>query len=119
MINALHAIINAHDSDKARIFFKDVLGWPSVDAGRGWLIFALPPAEIAAHPTDDATINGRCDLYLMCDDIEQTLAEPKATGVEPLRSPADRGWGIFTAIQVPGAGEIGLYQPKHPVAYQR
>ncbi len=119
MINAIHAIINAKDAAKARSFFKDILGWSSVDAGRGWLIFALPPAEIAAHPTDDDQSNGRCDLYLMCDDIQKTLAELKAKGVEPLRPAADRGWGIVTAIQIPGAGEIGLYQPRHPLAWKK
>ena len=118
MINAIHAIINAKDADQARAFFNDILGWSSVDAGRGWLIFALPPAEIAAHPTDDDSASGRCDLYLMCDDMQKTLAKLKAKGVQPLRPAADRGWGIVTAIQIPGAGEIGLYQPRHPLAWK-
>jgi predicted enzyme related to lactoylglutathione lyase len=117
MINAIHAIINATDADKARAFFKDVLHLPSVDAGRGWLIFALPPAEIAAHPTDDPALSGTCNLYLMCDDINATVADLATKGV-PITTPiADRGWGLITSIDIPGAGPIGLYQPKHPVAY--
>lgn len=118
MISAIHAIINASDADKARAFFRDILNLPSVDAGRGWLIFALPPAEIAAHPTDDPATSGTCDLYLMCEDVHATVADLKAKGVEVLSPVADCGWGLLTSIHIPGAGPMGLYQPKHPLAYE-
>jgi predicted enzyme related to lactoylglutathione lyase len=119
MINAVHALVYAKDAEKARAFFKDVLGWPSVDAGRGWLIFGLPPAEIAAHPAENAADNGKCELYLMCDDVQKTVAELKAKGVKITTPIADHGYGLVTAIQIPGAGTMGLYQPKHPVAYNK
>ena len=117
MINAVHALIYAKDADKARAFFKDVLNWPSVDAGRGWLIFALPPAEIAAHPAEDDADAGTCALYLMCDDINTAVAELKAKGVATKSPIADHGWGLVTSIEIPGFGDMGLYQPKHPLAY--
>jgi catechol 2,3-dioxygenase-like lactoylglutathione lyase family enzyme len=115
MVNGVHAIVYAQDAGKARAFFKDVLGLHSVDAGRGWLIFALPPAEIAAHPAEWEQ-NGRQELYLMCDDVEKTVAELKAKGVEFADAPVDRGWGILCTLKVPGGGTMGLYQPKHPIA---
>jgi|SRR3954470_1978495 catechol 2,3-dioxygenase-like lactoylglutathione lyase family enzyme len=115
MINGAHAIIYAKDAAKARAFFKDVLGWPSVDAGRGWLIFAMPPAEVAAHPAEGDEV-GRHELYLMCDDVERTVAELKGKGVEFTGPPKDQGWGILCTLKIPGGGEMGLYQPKHPVA---
>lgn len=117
MINAIHAIINATDAEKTREFFRDVLQLPSVDAGHGWLIFALPPAEIAAHPTDDPALSGTCNLYLMCEDIHATVAMLQGKGVAVNGGVADRGWGLVTSIEIPGAGAMGLYQPKHPLAY--
>jgi len=117
MVNGVHTIIYAKDAAKARAFFKDVLGYPSVDAGRGWLIFALPPGEIAAHPSHfGGGRNGKHELYLMCDDIAKTVAELKEKGVEFKGEPKDRGWGILTTLKIPGGGTMGLYQPKHPVA---
>lgn len=113
MITGIHTIISTTDADKTRAFFRDVLGFSSVDAGRGWLIFALPPAELAAHP-DYA--GGKHELYLMCDDIEKTIAALTKKGVQFTRPVADRGWGLLTALKLPGAGEIWLYQPKHPTA---
>jgi predicted enzyme related to lactoylglutathione lyase len=118
MVNGLHVLIYAQDAGRAREFFRDVLGWSSVDAGHGWLIFALPPAEIAAHPAGQGGgESGRCDLYFMCEDIHETVEELRAKDVQILRPVADRGWGLVTAIQIPGGGEVGLYQPKHPIAY--
>ena len=111
MITGTHAIIHSQDADGVRAFFRDVLELPSVDAGHGWLIFALPPAEVAAHPTDGA---GRQELYLMCDDIHATVAELRGKGVEFTRQIAEERWGSVTAIALPGGGELGLYQPKHP-----
>lgn len=115
MINGAHAIIYAQDADKARAFFRDVLKFPHVDAGQGWLIFALPPAEVGVHPIDDGQESGRCELYFMCDDVEKTVAELKAKGVEFTSPVTDHGWGLLTMLKVPGAKEIGLYQPRHPV----
>jgi hypothetical protein len=111
MITGAHSIIYSRDADEVRAFLRDVLELPSVDAGHGWLIFALPPAEVAAHPTEGA---GRHELYLMCDDIGATVEELRAKGVEFTRAVAEERWGLVTAIRLPGGGELGLYEPKHP-----
>ena len=111
MINGAHSIIYSRDADGVRAFFSDVLELPSVDAGHGWLIFALPPAEVAAHPTEGA---GRHELYLMCDDIHATVDELRAKGVEFVGTVEEERWGLVTAIRLPGGGELGLYEPKHP-----
>jgi catechol 2,3-dioxygenase-like lactoylglutathione lyase family enzyme len=111
MIDGLHAIVFTHDAEATRAFFRDVLGFPSVDAGGGWLVFALPPSELAAHPTEGEQ---RHELYLMCDDIEATVAELRGKGVVFTTEVSDRGWGLLTALQLPGGGEIGLYEPRHP-----
>jgi len=111
VITGAHSIIYRSDADGVRAFFKDVLELPSVDAGHGWLIFALPPAEVAAHPADGA---GRHELYLMCDDIRATVAELEAKGVEFSRPIDEERWGLVTAIKLPGGVELGLYEPKHP-----
>jgi catechol 2,3-dioxygenase-like lactoylglutathione lyase family enzyme len=113
MITGLHAILYSKDAAAARAFFKDVLGFPSVDAGRGWLIFAAPPAELAAHPAegDDA---GHHELYFMCDDVHKTVAELKKKGVEFSSPVSEQPWGMLTTLKIPGGGEVGLYQPKHP-----
>jgi catechol 2,3-dioxygenase-like lactoylglutathione lyase family enzyme len=111
MITGAHAIVYTKDADAVRAFFRDVLEFRSVDAGGGWLIFALPPAELAAHPTDEA---GRHELYLMCDDIQATVDELERKGVELSRPVSDEGFGLMTAINLPGGGELGLYEPRHP-----
>lgn len=110
MITGLHTIITATDADAARAFFRDVLGFDNVDAGDGWLIFRTPPTELAVHPGEPGTH----ELYLMCDDIEATVAELTAKGVEFTAPVADRGWGLLAELKVPGAGTLGLYEPKHP-----
>jgi catechol 2,3-dioxygenase-like lactoylglutathione lyase family enzyme len=112
MITGTHTIIYAKDADKARAFFKDTLNFPHVDAGRGWLIFALPPSEVAAHPADGN--EGQHQLYLMCDDISKTVASLKAKGVKFTSEPVDQRWGILATLEIPGGGEIGLYEPRHP-----
>jgi predicted enzyme related to lactoylglutathione lyase len=112
MITGLHAIVFTKEADAARAFLGDVLGLASVDAGGGWLIFRLPPAEIAAHPADEP---GPPGLYLMCDDIEATVLELEGKGVRVLEPVTDAGWGLLTAIEIPGGGELGLYQPRHPL----
>ena len=115
MITSVHSIIYATDADAARAFFRDVLRLPYVDAHDGWLIFKLPPSELAVHPEQDPT--GTQELYLMCDDIDATMAELAARGAEftaPLRQ---AGFGRVTAIRIPGGGQIGLYEPSHETAY--
>jgi catechol 2,3-dioxygenase-like lactoylglutathione lyase family enzyme len=116
MIIAAHTVIFAEDADRARAFFRDVLNLPNVDAGGGWLIFRAPPAELAVHPSAAAE-SGRHALYLVCDDIEATIAELAAKGVS-CSDASDEGWGLLTSIQVPGAGTLGLYQAKHSLAHQ-
>jgi catechol 2,3-dioxygenase-like lactoylglutathione lyase family enzyme len=111
VITGAHSIIHTPDPDGVRAFFRDVLELPSVDAGHGWLVFALPPAEVAAHPTDGAS---RHELYLMCDDLDATVAELRGKGVEFSRPIDEERWGRVTAIGLPGGGEIGLYEPRHP-----
>ena len=111
MINGAHAVIFTKDAEALRGFLRDTLGFPGVDAGGGWLIFALPPAELAAHPTDG---DGHHELYLMCDDIEATVEELTGKGVEFTGPVSDEGFGLMTAIKLPGGGELGLYEPRHP-----
>jgi hypothetical protein len=114
MINATHVILYSRDAEADRAFIGDVLGTPSVDAGEGWLVFKLPPGEIAVHPTDGEE---RCELYLMCDDLEATTGELRSKGVELSKPVSDQGWGLLTAVALPGGGELGLYQPRHPTAH--
>jgi predicted enzyme related to lactoylglutathione lyase len=111
VITGVHAIVFSADAEKVRAFFADVLGLPSVDAGGGWLIFALPPAELAVHPAEGA---GRHELYLMCDDIHATLAELRGKGVAVARDISDQGWGLLAAIRLPDGTEFPIYQPRHP-----
>jgi predicted enzyme related to lactoylglutathione lyase len=111
VITGAHAILFTKNADAVRAFVRDVLEFPSVDTGDGWLIFALPAAELAAHPADD---EGRHELYLMCDDIDATVADLQGKGVELSRPISDERWGRITAIKMPDGGELGLYEPKHP-----
>ena len=115
MINGVHAIIYTKAPEEVRSFFRDVLGLSSVDAGHGWLIFGLPPAELGVHPSDDESFH---QLYLLCDDIHATMEELRGTGVEFSRPLSEEAWGLVTSIKMPGGGELGLYQPKHPTAIQ-
>ncbi len=114
MIDGAHMLVYADDAHAARAFFRDVLGWDSVDAGDGWLIFALPPTELGVHPTGETEhASGQHELFLMCHDIEKTVAELKGKGAEFTSPIADQGFGLVTRLKIPGAGEISLYQPKH------
>jgi predicted enzyme related to lactoylglutathione lyase len=117
MITSTHAIIYADDADATRAFFRDVLGLANVDAHGGWLIFKLPPAELGIHPSGGAAQSGHHELYLMCDDINATVEDLEAKGVEFTSPVTDQGFGLLATLRVPGGGEIGLYQPKHPTAY--
>jgi catechol 2,3-dioxygenase-like lactoylglutathione lyase family enzyme len=111
VIGAVHTILYADDADAARTFFRDVLGFDSVDAGDGWLIFALPPGELAVHPDSEG---GRIEIFLMCKDLEQTRRDLEARGVKFAGTVEERRYGSMVRIKVPGFGELGLYQPRHP-----
>jgi catechol 2,3-dioxygenase-like lactoylglutathione lyase family enzyme len=110
VITGVHAIIFTRDPEQVRAFLRDVLGFPSVDAGGGWLIFALPPAELAAHPTEEAAHH---KLYLMCDDINATVTELKAKGVEFTKEISEEGFGLITSLRLPDGEELALYEPRH------
>jgi hypothetical protein len=112
MITGIHALIYAPDATAVREFLRDKLGWANVDNGGGWLIFALPPAELGVHPSDAP---GH-ELSLLCDDIEATVAELSAKGVEFTGPPEDRRFGVVATMKVPGGGELLLYQPSHQLA---
>ena len=115
-IAGAHVMIFSRDAETDRAFFRDVLGLDSVDSGGGWLIFALPPAEVAIHPTEEKDHH---ELYLLCEDIEASAQELERRGV-PLKRPFDEArWGRVTEITLPGGGRIGLYQPKHPLAHAK
>jgi hypothetical protein len=109
MISGAHVIVYSKDAEADRAFFRDVLQYPFADAGHGWLIFALPPAEVAFHPSDE---NGAHELYLMCDDVHAFIAEMNARSVacSPIQ---EERWGSITKVTLPGGGTIGVYQPKH------
>jgi catechol 2,3-dioxygenase-like lactoylglutathione lyase family enzyme len=115
MIFGAHVILYSKNAEADRDFLRDVLGLAHVDAGHGWLIFALPPGEAAVHPAED---NGRHELYLMCDDLAAEIAALEVKGVECSEVHQER-WGSITRIQLPGGGKLGLYEPKHPIAITR
>lgn len=104
----------SRDADADRAFLRDKLGFTGVDAGGGWLILKMPPAELAVHPTDGEPSHG---LYLMCDDIETTMADLTAKGVRFAGPPEDLRWGLLVTIELPGGGTLGLYEPRHPTAH--
>ena len=112
MIFGAHVIVYSKDAAADRAFLREVLEFPSVDAGHGWLIFALPPGEVAVHPADE---NQRPELYLMCDDLRAQISGLEAKGVR-CSDVQEARWGSVTKIPLPGGGEVGLYQPKHPTA---
>ena len=122
MVNGAHILLYSKDPDADRAFFRDVLQFRAVDAGGGWLIFALPPAELAVHPGDGAFVQSHAEhamlgavVYLMCDDLAgliRTLGAKGVTCTEVTQAP----WGMKTTVRLPSGGEIGLYQPSHPTA---
>jgi hypothetical protein len=122
MIIGTHFLLYSRDADADRIFFRDVLKFPSVDAGEGWLIFAISPAEAGIHPLEGELSQSRAGqqllggvLYLMCDDLGTMMASLKKNGVE-CSSVEDAGWGRVTTIPLPSGGKIGMYQPRHATA---
>ena len=111
MIIAMHTLVYADDPAAARDFFRDVIGWPHVDTGGGWLIFKSGPSELGVHPTDGGP--QKHEISLICDDIEATVTDLKAKGAEFTRGVRDDGWGITTELQVPGGPVVMLYQPRY------
>ncbi len=114
MFSGAHSILFSSKPDELRDFLRDVLELDCVDAGHGWLVFALPPAELAIHPDDGPT---RCELYLMCNDINATVARLKQKGVNMTQPVSTQRWGHVTAIPLPDGSQLGLYQPTHPTAH--
>jgi catechol 2,3-dioxygenase-like lactoylglutathione lyase family enzyme len=115
VIAGAHTIIFAEDAEAARAFFRDVIGFPYVDAHGGWLIFALPPGELALHPGPGwSGQTGQHELFFMCHDVKSTVGELERKGVEFVQPITDEGFGLLTKFKVPGAGDVGLYEPKHP-----
>jgi hypothetical protein len=116
MIVGTHALIYTRNSKRLRAFFRDKLKFDGVDAGDGWLIFALPPAELGVHPTGGKSYH---ELYLMCDDLAATMKQLKQRGVRFARGVVSAGFGRMTGIALPGGGTLGLYEPTHPTAISR
>jgi catechol 2,3-dioxygenase-like lactoylglutathione lyase family enzyme len=122
MINGLHVLVYADDAGAARAFFRDVLGWPNVDAHGGWLIFKTGPSELGVHPTSGGedpnwSTETRHEITLMCDDIDKTVAELAAKGAVFTDEIREASFGRTITLDVPGAGEMLLYQPTHPIAH--
>lgn len=122
MINGTHLLLYSRNPEADRAFFRDILGFPSLDAGEGWLIFAMPAAELGIHPGDGNFVERHADhelsgtiLYLMCDDLLQTIEALNSKGVQTTAI-VQTGWGITTTIRLPGGGGLGLYQPRHATA---
>src|SRR5262245_14214785 len=115
MITAVHTLVYADDAEKARAFFRDVLEWPHVDVGGGWLIFKTGPSELGVHPTDGGPLHHQ--ISLMCDDIDATVADLRAKGAEILQDVRDDGFGLTAVIAVPGAAGMMVYQPRHARAF--
>jgi hypothetical protein len=113
-----HLLLYTSEAEALRAMLRDVFGWKHVDAGDGWLIFALPPAELGVHPAEGPTYASgvRHQFTLMCDDITSTLGELRAKGVQATGEPVDEGWGINVMLELPGGLEVMLYEPRHPVA---
>jgi hypothetical protein len=109
MINGAHSIIYSKAPQADRLFLQDVLQLPSVDVGEGWLIFGLPPSEVAVHPSDDNDVH---ELYFMCDDVEAFVAAMSKRNIRcgPVQN---QGWGLLTQVTLPGGGKLGVYQPRH------
>jgi predicted enzyme related to lactoylglutathione lyase len=123
VITGTHAVLYAEDPEAARAFFRDVLRFPFVDAHDGWLICKLPPAELGAHPAgepgrpDTGAPSGHHELYFVCDDVDRTEADLTSKGAEVCGPVTEQGFGKLVRLRVPGAGEIGLYEPRHLTAY--
>jgi predicted enzyme related to lactoylglutathione lyase len=113
-----HALLYSSEPEKVRAVLRDVFGWTHVDAGDGWLIFALPPAELGVHPAEGPTYESgtRHQLSFMCDDITTTIRDLRSKGVDVKGEPVDEGYGITVMLRLPGDVEVMLYEPRHAVA---
>ncbi len=117
-ITGAHMLLYTSEPEALRATLRDVFGWPHVDAGDGWLIFALPPSEIGVHPAEGPTWDSgvRHQMTLMCDDIHATVRDLRAKGIDVKGEPEDEGWGISVMLGLPGGVSVQLYEPRHPVA---
>ena len=122
MITGAHVVLFTEDAEADRAFLRDALGFPSVDAGHGWLIFRLPPSEVAVHPVEtepdgrsDSAGEIRAEFYLMCEDLQSAIASLQTQGVD-CAAVDDEGWGLLTSVRLPSGSRLGLYQPRHPTA---
>ena len=116
MIRGAHVILYSTDADADRAFLAGLLALPAVDAGGGWPILQLPPAEVAVHPAD---VSGAAELYLVCDDVEETVADLERRGIAVDGPVTDQGWGRLATIRLPGGGRLGVYEARHPTAFDR
>jgi hypothetical protein len=118
VVTGAHVLLYTSEPEAVRAALRDVLGWSHVDAGEGWLIFALPPAELGVHPGEGPTFESgvRHQLSLMCDDLASTVAELRGKGLEVRGEPQNEGWGITTTLVLPGGLDVMLYEPRHPTA---
>jgi len=114
MIRGAHVILYSSDADADRALLRDLLDLPAVDAGGGWTILQLPPGEVAVHP---AEVSGATELYLVCDDIEETAADLERRGLSLDGPVSDQGWGRLVSIRLPGGGRLGVYEARHPTAF--
>jgi len=114
-INGTHLLFYTTEAERLRSVLRDALGFTHVDAGHGWLIFRTPPSKVGVHPAEDGNA-GRHAISFMCDDINKTIAELRARGVDVDPDPADHGYGIVTTIHLPGGCNVQLYEPRHPIA---
>jgi hypothetical protein len=117
-INGLHGLLYTSEPEKLRAMLRDVFRFKSVDAGGGWLIFGMPPAELGVHPLEGENFEAghRHLMSFMCDDINKTIAELRAKGVNVVGEPKDEGYGITTMLHLPGGCQVMLYEPRHPIA---
>lgn len=113
-ITGAHVLLYTPEADAVRAVLGDVFGWKAVDAGEGWLIFAMPPAEVGVHPADAP----RHELTLMCDDLTATMGDLRAKGIEFRGDPVQAGWGVTATMVLPGGLDVMLYQPRHPTAIE-
>ncbi|MEW1695820.1 VOC family protein [Streptomyces sp. NPDC093249] len=114
MFSGAHLVLYTRDAEADRAFLKDVFGFEHVDAGGGWLVFRLPPAEIAVHPTGREP---RSEVYLMCEDLARTLTALEDRGAEVSRAITEQSWGLLAAVRLPSGTELPLYEPRHATAH--
>jgi hypothetical protein len=117
-ITGAHVLLYTPEPERLRATLRDAFGWKHVDAGEGWLIFKLPPAELGVHPAEGPTFDSgvRHQFTLMCDNIKDTIRELRGKGIDIKGEPKDEGWGVTVMMKLPGNLDVMLYEPRHPVA---